>query len=329
MKSIIVRRTGKIEAEDGGAPPSKALGSVRVRVKYAGVGFADVMAVRGGYPLAPRRPFSPGYEFLGRVEDGNGSSLGPGQRVAGMLPRMGAYREFLDLDPRSIVPVPPGLGDEAAALLPLNYLTAYAMIERYAGLKEGQSFLIQGAAGGVGTAALELARLLGLRAYGIASGRKHELVAALGGIPLHREENRWVEELKRERGGGVDAAFDAFGIDSFRRSRRALGPGGTLVCYGISPSIDGGYADFVKGLAYLGAMRSFGLGRQVRICATPSLVGKDPAWYKTSLGSILEWAHKGRLKPTLAEIFPWNRVSEAHRLLVDGAIQGKLLLDFS
>ncbi len=141
-----------------------------------------------------------------------------------MIPAMGAYRESIDVESRFVVPVPPGLGDETAALLPLNYLTAYAMIERCARLQSGQSFLIHGAAGGVGSAALELARLLGLRAYGSASAPKRDLVASLGGIPLHREDDRWKEELERLESGGVDAAFDAFGIASFRRSWRSLSP---------------------------------------------------------------------------------------------------------
>ena len=174
MKALTVYEADKLRVEEVGLPRLPA-GQTRIRVKYAGVGFADVMAVRGGYPLAPRRPFSPGYEFLGSVVEAGTSSLGVGQRVAGMLPRMGAYRELIDMDPRYAVRVPPDLSDECAALLPLNYLTALAMIERYARLERGQSFLIHGAAGGVGTAALELARLLGLRAFGSASEPKHGL----------------------------------------------------------------------------------------------------------------------------------------------------------
>lgn len=328
MKALTVYEADKLRVEEVGLPRLPA-GQTRIRVKYAGVGFADVMAVRGGYPLAPRRPFSPGYEFLGSVVEAGTSSLGVGQRVAGMLPRMGAYRELIDMDPRYAVRVPPDLSDECAALLPLNYLTALAMIERYARLERGQSFLIHGAAGGVGTAALELARLLGLRAFGSASEPKHGLIASLGGVPLRREGARWVEELRSLENDGVDAAFDAFGTASFRRSWRSLSPKGTLVCYGVSPNIDGGTADFVQGLLYLGSRRIFGRRRSVRICATPRIVARDSDWYRDSLAKIFEWASTGALAPTLAGIFPWDRMAEAHLALAEGKVSGKLLLDFS
>lgn len=328
MKTITVYEKRKARVEEIPDPP-RAKGLARVRVRYAGVGFADLMAVRGGYPLAPRRPFSPGYEFLGAVEEGAGSGLSPGQRVAGMLPRMGAYRELIDLDPRMAVPVPEELSDEAAALLPLNYLTALAMIERLARLERGQSFLIQGAAGGVGTAALELARELGLRAYGVASGSKRDLVAALGAVPLTREGGAWVGELKRLESEGLDAAFDSFGLPSFRRTWRALSRKGCLVCYGISPGVQGGNRDFFLGLTYLGLLALSSRGKRVHICGTPALVGRDSAWYRESMARILDWAAQKRLVPLLGGVFPWHRVEDAHGALAAGGVRGKLLLDFA
>jgi NADPH:quinone reductase-like Zn-dependent oxidoreductase len=336
MKAITIRKAGLIELENDRRLPPLSPELVRVRVKYAGVGFADVMAIRGGYPLAPKRPFSPGYEFYGRIEESGDSAkasgiapLETGQRVAGMLPRMGAYRELIDVEPRFVVPVHPGLSDEAAALLPLNYLTALAMIERCARLEKGRSFLIHGAAGGVGTAALELARKLGLRAYGSASAHKRDLIASLGGIPLSREGNAWIDELRNLEGGGVDAAFDSFGLASFKRSWDALSPSGTLVCYGSSPSISGGYPDFFAGLIYLGSRKILGRGRRVRVCGTPALIREDAAWYRASLSKIFEWARETALRPILADLIPWDRVSEAQRRLIAGSIKGKLLLDFS
>jgi NADPH:quinone reductase-like Zn-dependent oxidoreductase len=329
MKAITVYEKRIAAAEDVGSSEAPEPGLTRVRVKYAGVGFADVMAVRGGYPLAPKRPFSPGYEFLGRVEASCDPTIAAGTRVAGMIPRMGAYRELIDVDPCFVVPVPPDLSDETAALLPLNYLTALAMIERCAHLEKGQSFLIHGAAGGVGTAALELARTSGLRAYGSASKAKRDLIASLGGIPLRREDGAWIDELKALEGGGVDAAFDAFGAASFRKSWRSLSRGGTLVCYGMSPSIDGGNADFVAGLLYLAAWKAFGRGRRVAICGAPAIIRRDQAWYRASMARIFALAESGALKPTLAGIVPWDRVSEAHRRLAEGSTKGKILLDFS
>jgi NADPH:quinone reductase-like Zn-dependent oxidoreductase len=335
MKTITVYHAGVADASDEAVAHRVplSLNRVQVRVKYAGVGFADVMAVRGGYPLAPKRPFTPGYEFFGLIDDRSSSGgmalFAPGTRVVGVLPSMGAYRETIDVDPGLLVPVPTGLDDEKAAVLPLNYLTALAMIERCAHLETGQSFLIHGAAGGVGTAALELARVLGLRAYGTASSSKHDLVRSLGGVPLDRKDDAWMDELLKLLPEGVDAAFDSFGAPSFAKSWRVLSSRGTLVCYGMSPSIDGGTADFLKGVAYIAFRKAFGGGRKVRICSTPGMVGADHEWFRESMTRILEWAAAGALRPVVSGILPWNRVADAHRELAEGRVKGKVLLNFS
>jgi NADPH:quinone reductase-like Zn-dependent oxidoreductase len=340
MRAIVVSARGRVDIRRDVNPGPLAAGRVRVRVRYAGVGFADLMALKGGYPLAPRMPFSPGYEFFGRIEGigGIGAEAGseaprpglrPGTRVAGVLPRMGAYRELVDVDPRLVVPVPDALGDESAAAIPLNYLTALAMIERAARLEKGGSFLVHGAAGGVGTAALELARVSGLRAYGSASAPKRSLVSALGGIALSREGGAWLEELHELEPDGVDAAFDAFGLPSFRKSWRALSPKGRLVCYGIARGPKGGYPDFIAGLAYLGARALAGRGRGVRIVSLPRTAAGDPDWCREALSRIFGMAAEGKLSPIVARSYAWDRAGEALEALAAGSVKGKLLLELS
>ncbi len=328
MKTLTVVEHGSMRSDDRPLPPLAA-GTIRVRVRFAGVGFADVMAVRGGYVLAPRLPFSPGYEFFGHVvgagSEASGFSLGA--RVLGLLPRMAAYREYLDLDPRVLVDVPDAVQDETAGALPLNYLTALALIEKKARLPPGGSFLIHGAAGGVGTAALELARLLGLGAFGTASVDKHPLIARLGALPLDRAGD-WVAELKRRRPRGVDAAFDSFGGRSLERSWKTLAKGGTLVSYGFSPSPDGGIAPVVGGLLSIGIKGVLPNGRRTAVCATPALAHGDPPWYRRSLGRILGWAAEGSIAPIVHAIFPWDRAEEAHAVILARAARGKILLDF-
>ena len=290
--------------------PPGATDKVTVKVRYAGVGFADVMALRGGYPLAPRQPFSPGYEFFGETD---------GQPVAGIVPSMGCYRETLVVDPAWVVPVPGGVEPETAAQVPLNYLTALAMVDRLAALKPGQSLWVLGAAGGVGTAVLEVARLRGVRAFGTAAEAKHPLVVSLGATPLSRGA------LPPEK---VDAVFDAFGVQSFRHSWRGLGPRGTLVAYGMSPDGDGGTGRFLAGALYLAGRMVLGGGRAVKICSAPLMIRSDPRWYRESLAMVLGWAAEGKIRPTLGGILPWNQVVEAHRRLAAGEVRGKLLLEF-
>ena len=226
MRAIMVTRHGDLDLGERKQPGDTDVpdGAVRVRVKYAGVGFADVMAVRGGYPLSPNPPFSPGYECLGQVEQvGRAPAAGPppfavGDRVVALLPRMGAYREWLDSDARFLAKVPSEVSDAVAGALPLNYLTAYALIDRCAQLASGQSFLIHGGAGGVGTAALELARLLGLRAFATASPSTHDVIRALGTTPLNRHDGTWLRELKQLQTQNVDTAFNSFNATSFTHS---------------------------------------------------------------------------------------------------------------
>ncbi len=336
MKTIIVDKAGSLVVKDDGddgRTPS-ASGRIRVRIKYAGVGFTDVMAVRRGYFLAPKRPFSPGYEFFGRIEEvaaaqAPASGVVPGTRVAGMLPKMGAYREWIDLDPGFVVPVPAEVTDEKAALLPLNYLTAYAMMTRCTHLEKGQSFLIHGAAGGVGTAALELARVLGLKAYGTASPAKQDLVRSLGGIPLNRGDDAWIDELLRLEPRGVDAAFDAYGAASFRKSWSVLSPKGILVCYGTSPTINGGTGELVKSVLYIIGKKAFSRGKRVEFCGLPAIIGSDHEWYRAAMTRILELTRAGALQPVLAGVVPWNGVEEVHGRLAEGSVKGKFLLDFS
>lgn len=327
MNAWMVTTAGRMERiQVPESPLSPPL--VRVKVRYAGVGFADVMAVRGQYPLTPRRPFSPGYEFQGEVVARGSAVTGDlpmGTRVVGLLPSLGAYRGFLDLPADRLVPLPVGLDDAVAAALPLNYLTAAALIDRIAKMTKGQSFVIPGAAGGVGTAALELARVRGLRAYGTASVEKHALVASLGGIPLDRRGD-WVAQLRGLEPQGVDAAFDAFGGESQRKARATLRRGGLLVSYGFSPAITSGWTSYLSGLAYLAWANVTGV--RATVCATPYLSAHDPPWHTSTLATLLSQAAVGTLRP-LFRIVPWQEADAVHDEMARGAIRGKVLLDFS
>src|SRR3954471_1278253 len=161
-------------------------GEVRVRVLCTGVGFTDVIMRTGNYPYAPKLPFTPGYEVVGEVDAvGSGvSGWKPGDRVAALIVHRG-YAEYAYLDPADLVRVPDGLDPGEVVCLILNYVTAYQMLHRSANVRQGQSVVITGAAGGVGSALLELGRLAGLgKMYGVASGPKHAAVEALGGIPI-------------------------------------------------------------------------------------------------------------------------------------------------
>ena len=192
--------------------PEPKDGEVRVRVLAAGVSLPDIMAREGVHPETPPVPFTPGWDLVGVVDRlGDGiSGIEPGQIVAA-LPIHGAYAEFVCLPQRELVPVPSGLDAAEAVGLVLNYTTAYQMMYRSATVKPGQRVLIHGAAGGVGTALLQLGRLAELEMYATCSSRSAPAVSDLGGIPIDYEHQDFVKEIHRHTGEGVDVVFDPIG----------------------------------------------------------------------------------------------------------------------
>src|SRR5262249_42461767 len=161
--------------------PEPKHGEVRVRVLAAGVALPDVMAREGVHPETPRVPFTPGWDLVGVVDrlGGGVSGIAPRALVAA-VPIHGAHAQFVCLPQRELVPVPPGLDAVEAVSLVLNYITAYQMLHRSARVEPGQRVLIHGAAGGVGTALLQLGRLAGLEMYGTCSSRGAPAVSDLG-----------------------------------------------------------------------------------------------------------------------------------------------------
>ena len=221
--------------------PEPKDGEVRVRVLAAGVSLPDLLMREGVHPETPRLPFTPGWDLIGVVDRlGTGiSGIAPGQIVAA-LPISGAYAEFVCLPQRELVPVPSGLDAAEAVSLVLNYVTAYQMLHRSAKVRSGQRVLIHGAAGGVGSALLQLGRLAGLEMYGTCSSRGASAVSDLGGIPIDYQHQDFVKEIHRLTHEGVDVVFDGVGGTHMWRSRQALRPDGMVVAYGLTSSLRGG-----------------------------------------------------------------------------------------
>src|SRR5580704_9625161 len=236
-----------------------AANEVRIKVITCGVAFADVLMRRGLYSPVPPLPYSPGYDIVGTVESCGPvvTQWKPGDLVIA-LSMTGGYSRYIVLPESELVQMPAGLDPAEAVSLVLNYTTAYQLIHRIAKLRRGESVLIHGAAGGVGTAALQLGSLAGLKMFGTASKPKHDLVVALGGIPI---DYRTEDFVRRAAGvGGVDAVFDPIGGRNWPRSYRALGKGGRFIGYGMSAAIEGGRRNVVLVIAnvtLLGLVVSF------------------------------------------------------------------------
>src|SRR5262249_17824867 len=187
-------------------------GEARVKVLAAGVSLPDLMMREGIHPETPRVPFTPGWDLVGVVDrlGDDVSGIEPG-RVVAPLPISGAYAEFVCLPERELVPVPAGLDAAEAVSLVLNYVTAYQMLHRSAKAGAGRSVLIHGAAGGVGSALLQLGRLAGLEMYGTCSSRGASAVSELGGIPIDYQHFDFVSEILHRTSDGVDVVFDGIG----------------------------------------------------------------------------------------------------------------------
>jgi len=221
--------------------PEPNRGEVRVRVLAAGVSLPDVMAREGIHPETPSVPFTPGWDLIGMVDRlGDGvTGIVQGQMVAAM-PISGAYTEFVCLPERELVWVPFGLDAAEGVSLILNYITAYQMLHRSAKVRTGQRVLIHGASGGVGTALLQLGRLIELEMYGTCSSRGAAAVSELGGIPIDYQQQDFVKEIQSLTNPGADVVFDSMGGAHIWRSRKALRRGGMVVAYGLTGSLRGG-----------------------------------------------------------------------------------------
>jgi NADPH:quinone reductase-like Zn-dependent oxidoreductase len=195
-------------------------GQVRVRLLAAGVSFSDIMVQRGGYLLARKTPLTPGYDFVGIVESiGVGiSDFKIGDYVGGLKPDLGCYSEYIDIDQGYLVSVPPEISPEKAVALILNYLTASCALSKKAKIQKGESLLIHAAAGGVGTALMQMGNLLKLKMYGTASRKKHTVLKSYGVAPIDYQKEDFVNFVLNLEKSGVDIAIDSFGGDYIKRS---------------------------------------------------------------------------------------------------------------
>ena len=308
---------------------------VRVRVLAAGVSLPDLMMREGIHPEKPRVPFTPGWDLVGVVDRlGNHvAGIEPGQTVAA-LPIHGAYAEFVCLPKRELVPVPSGLDAAEAVSLVLNYTTAYQMMHRSAGTEPGYRVLIHAAAGGVGSALLQLGRLAGLEMYGTCSPPRAAAVSDMGGIPIDYRHLDFVEEIRRLTSAGVDVVFDGIGGRHMWRSRSALRAGGKVVVYGITSSLKEGRLSgrrtrlnwMARYAAYLAASWVLPGRKRVIPYSIQWLKRLRPAFFRQDLTALFDLLQQNRIKPLVAHRFPLAEARRAHELLGSEGVTGKIVL---
>jgi NADPH2:quinone reductase len=325
-RAVMLTKAGGPEALEIVELPveSPGPGQLRVRVRAAGVGSTDLIVLAGKYQFAPKIPLVPGYEVAGVVDAiGAGvSGFEVGQRVAA-LTVYGAFAEVLFREAEHFLPIPDGVSDRDAAAVILNYVTAWQMIHGVANVKAGETALVTGAAGGVGTAALQLLRLAGVKTYGAASAAKHEILRKLGATPIDYRTGSLDRLTRALEPQGVNYAFDAIGGANIGPCIGALRRGGTLVGFGFM-----GASGMVSQLAmfaniFIGARLR---GRKGKFYGITMLYRKDPQPLREDLPKIFALLAERKIDPLVSRTFPLMDARKALELLASGSMEGKIVL---
>lgn len=323
MRAVVVTRVGGPEVlEVRDVPePQPAAGEVIVRVEAVGVNFADTLSTRGVYHGTPAPPFITGREFAG-IRDDNG------ERVMGYV-QWGAAAEKITIKPKLLWPQPKGWSSEQSAAFPVNFLTAYLAYWK-AGMTPDamepirwphahqRRVLIHAVAGGVGTAAVEIGNLLRIATYGTSSSNdKLERVRKLGldhGIN-YREVDYQEKVLELTKGEGVDAVFEMLGGEHTAKSLRCCRPFGRVIIYGTAT---GQRHQFDSGVMMAKSLSAHGLWL--------SILAKDHVLIGQCLKAMEPWIAAGKLHPEIGHTLSMEQAGEAHRLLLQRANYGKIVL---
>lgn len=336
MRQAVIPRHGPPDVfEIREAPdPTPGDGELRVRVRAAGINFADILARLGLYPDAPKPPLVVGYEVAGHVDAIGKSVIGfsEGDRVVAMT-RFGGYADTVVVPAGHAFHFPDDLSDAEAAAVPVNYLTAAVALYRLAALTNGETVLIHNAGGGVGIAATQLARLRRATVIGTASAFKHAALRQFGVDHTIDYRHASVADDVRSitRGRGVDVILDPIGGNSFLASYRMLAPLGRLVMYGLSAAAPG---------ERYNAWRAFRAWWALPRFNPLSMINRNRGVFGLHIGHLweergalaplmemlLSELRAGRLTPVVARTFPLDRVADAHRFVQSRQNIGKVIL---
>ncbi len=311
--------------------PEPQSGEVRLRVRVTSAAFTDVMIRKGLYPdIKEKPPFVPGYDLVGVVDALGPDVAGyaPGDRVAD-LTTIGAYSEVICLPADRLTKVPDGVSDEDALAMILSAVTSYQMLHRVARAAAGQSILIHGAGGAVGTAMLQLARDAGIDAYGTDVAAKHDLIRACGGTPIDADAPDLAAAIATAVPEGVDIAFDPLGGESFARSLHALKPGGMLVAYGFMNEVLGHGGSIPLDVVKLKLWDWLPNGHATAFYSIGAMRRRHPSWFTDDLATLFDMLVQGRLRPAVAETLPLSQAQTAHARVEAGEVPGKLILRVS
>lgn len=302
MRAVVLRETGgpeKLELTEV-PDPEPGDGEILVRVRAAGVNFADVLVRQGRYPQPPELPTVPGSEVAGEVD---------GRRVMA-LPRGGGYAEAIAVDERLVVPLPEGASFEEGAGFLLTFLTAWIPLTRQVRVGPGSVVLVHAGSGGVGSAAIQVAKHLGARVVATASTEEKRAVALEQGADEVFGYDEFSEKVR------ADVVLDPVGGEVFTQSFGVLNPLGTVVAIGFA----GGWWEPMDPAPLVGrnlGLQGFYLGRLMR---------HNPDLVQEAVGELLELWSSGAVKPLVGASFPLEQAGDAHELIEARRHVGKVVL---
>ncbi|MDZ4859613.1 MAG: NADPH:quinone oxidoreductase family protein [Candidatus Hydrogenedentes bacterium] len=320
MKSILVSKFGGPEVltvEDVPVPKPSA-GEVLVKVSACGMNYADIMQREGLYPNGPKPPFGAGFEVSGIVESvGDGvTGLKQGDAVMGFCEN--GYSEYIVSDANRMMPVPKGLDIKQASAIPCQYLTAYHALRTLGDLTEGQTVLLQAAAGGLGTVMVQIARNIGATVIGTCStDEKCELIAGLGcHHPINYAKRDFLQEVKRITGNkGCELVVETVGGDVFDKSMKCIKPRGRLITLGVA-SRQPATVNAINLLANNLTVSGFHLMAYMT----------DTEAMKNAMRDLYTWLGDGTLRIIVKHEFPLEQATEAQQFISDRKSVGKVVL---
>jgi len=338
VRQIWITRSGPPEVlQVKQAPdPTPNPSEVRIRVEASGVNFADIMGRMGVYPDLPPIPVVPGYEVSGRID---AVGLGVDQSWIGRdviaMTRFGGYADVVCVPVKQVFPRPAGLSALDGAAIPVNYFTAWQLVVVMGALKANETVLIHSAGGGVGIAAMQIAKHIGARVIGTASAAKHGEMRALGVDHLidYRTEDFETRTREITGGRGVELILDAVGGESWKKGYRVLAPTGRLGMFGVSSLASGKQRNLLSLLSMLANTPWFQFNPLRLMNANKGVFGVNLGHLWGELerqrgwaDGVLElWSTKA-IKPKIAKTFRFEEAPKAHHFIQDRGNIGKVLL---
>ena len=308
---------------------------VCIAVHFAGINFADTLMRLGFYQPRPPFPFTPGYEVSGVVHSIGSKVKGfeIGQRVVGLM-RTGGQATHVITDAARTLPIPDELSLEAAASMPVTYITAHHMLHHLGNLKPTDSVLIHGGGGGVGTAALQLCQWAGVsKVWSTASAAKAKIIQSYGATAIDRHQEDFTQIIRSATNGkGVDHILDPIGGEHLKRSLSVLAQGGKLYTYGMSSAAPSSKRSLWKAFKALRSRPRFDpmlmMSRNQGVFGVHMGTWSDETVMQEQMENIIKGMKEGALTPIIDSIYDAKDVALAHQHIHDGKNIGKVLLKF-